>query len=144
MRLLKIGIGLVAIVAAMASAVGWLDAVVAFPALSTSSAAFVIAAGIALLTNGILGFVVANTADGLKSRFAAAQLATSTVVFVAVVILAIPVLNRALSLFTIGGFPLGYWFVAQGAALLLVMLAFRHEAKTAASEADTADARDAR
>lgn len=125
MRSLQILIGVALIAAALAFATGAFGAWALIPSPGRGATAGAVAIGLALLVDGVLGLAHGRMSPARRHAVRAAGRAAWTAAIVIGVVLGAPALQRPLDLLVVAGFPAGYWLLAQGAALLLVILAFR-------------------
>ena len=130
MRILEILVGFGIVTAALASVARVLEGLVPLPALGPGTAGVVVTLGSALMLDGVLGRMRMGASDARTRKLRATGRAAWTVFATIAIVLAAPAFTRPMSVVSIAGFPLGYWFVAQGAAILLVILAFRHTARS--------------
>ena len=121
--ILRIVFGLALIGAAIAGATGLADRFVVLPPLDLLSAAGLTAAGLVFIWLGVLRRRQSKDADRAYA-LAVQQFTLSGVMLVLAVTFAVPLLAEVLDLVRVGGFPIGFYFAAQGGVLLLAILAF--------------------
>lgn len=133
MRSIECGLGALVMAAALALASGLVNRITPMPPIGNGALVALFAAGAVLFAHGWIGRKMArDAANAARWRFAGR--AMFAIAAALAILAAVPGLMPVLDLFSIGGFPLGYYLAAQGGAIALAILAFR-----AADRLDDAD-----
>lgn len=120
--MIELGLGALAIFSAAAIAFGLLQGLVPFP-LGSGAVITLLIFGLSLMLRGAYrlvrkrGHVAPHT---LRSIGLMGVISGVTIILA----LAMPSLSEPLNLVTVGGFPLGVYFMAQGTLILFVILLF--------------------
>jgi putative solute:sodium symporter small subunit len=133
MPAVKIALGLIVILVSAALASGLADTVMPLPPFGAGAALVLAGAGAVLAASGLYDWRLrrdGGDANALR-RFGRSGF---ILVLILAVVFAVPSLAAPLNLIEVGGFPLGYYVAAQGALIVLAMLAF-----VAASRLDALD-----
>lgn len=125
--MIEIILGLVAITAAAAAALGFAEGRVPFPVgLETTGA--IAALGVLLLAHGLYRIRLKRREEGRRHWFRSIGLMGVVLVLTSVLALVIPAIAPLLNVFRVAGFPLGYYMAAQGSLIGLVILLFVYAA----------------
>jgi putative solute:sodium symporter small subunit len=136
MQLAEIIAGAMLLAIALILPTGLADHIMPLSAFGLGAGLILAMLGAVMLAHGLVSRRLAGLAqdqDAVCRLRARARVLWTLVVSTGVVI-AVPYLTGPLNLVTVAGFPLGYFMAAQGALLLLTIIAFR-----AARRLDTID-----
>lgn len=124
MRQIEIGLGGLLMLVAAALAAGLADHVVRLPPIGFGATLAVLTLGAVLVAHGVIGLRLRT--DGAETtRLRVHGRTAFAVLLTAAMGLAVPALVAPLNLFSIAGFPGGFYLAAQGALVALAILAFR-------------------
>jgi putative solute:sodium symporter small subunit len=126
--MIEIALGVLVIAAALAILTG-AGAAMHFPLpdlfslFGITGTAAILMTGLTLITHGAYRRVLRRRTSGRHGLRSAGLMLTS-LLCIGVLALVIPQLVEALNLMTIAGYPAGFYVAAQGALVILVMIAF--------------------
>jgi putative solute:sodium symporter small subunit len=121
MRTVEVTLGLLVIVAAVALALGAARLFAPITSASLGQTLTLAALGATLAAHGMSGRKLRRGLHD-RSRF---WRAAFYVLLVITLITALPLVVDILDLFTVAGFPIGYYMASQGLLILLAILSFR-------------------
>ena len=127
--MIEIGLGLLLVAGAAVVLAGAFGIVVApagvdlFPLVGAVGLGLILAAGLLMVAAGHTRRALARHPER-RHRLRSARLTTVALLFAAALAVGLPLSPGPFNLVRVGGFPMGYYFAAQGALIGLVILAF--------------------
>lgn len=139
--MIEIGFGLLLVAGAgmiLAGAFGIVAApmgVDLFPLVGAVGTGLILAVGVLLVAAGRTRRAIAHHPER-RHALRSARLTTVALLFVAALAIGLPLSPGPFNLVRVGGFPMGYYFAAQGALVGLVILAFWWAARQSRIDAE--------
>lgn len=123
MRSIECGLGVLVMAAAVALASGWVHSLMLIPPIGGGAVLALLAFGAFLFGHGWIGRKIARSPeDAWRWRVTGRALFTAAAALALMAV--VPGLMPLLDLFSLGGFPVGFYLAAQGGVIALAILAF--------------------